>query len=149
MGLVPEASVLSSTDGFDFQLPGSKISTFQSYPEMNSGVKVAGKGRWNPTSREKRARYGAPVVPWSRESHLSFRRLDRVLILKAAHCGCWANVGAPVRFPSALLRLVRRFSKSHRWAAPIFFGPRTLWRTWGTRPIASDPVTVQTQLVED
>src|SRR5450755_2772675 len=28
-----------------------------------------------------------------------------------------------------------RFSESDRWAAPIVFGPRTLLRTWGTRPI--------------
>jgi hypothetical protein len=27
--------------------------------------------------------------------------------------------------------------KSHCWASPIFFGPRTLGRTWGTRPISS------------
>ena len=31
--------------------------------------------------------------------------------------------------------LVGRGSKSGRWAAPIIFGPRTLLRTWGTRPI--------------
>ena len=28
-----------------------------------------------------------------------------------------------------------RFSKSARWAAPLVFGPRTLVRTWGTRPV--------------
>jgi len=28
------------------------------------------------------------------------------------------------------------FSKSDGWAAPIFFGPRPLRRTWGTRPVS-------------
>jgi hypothetical protein len=32
-----------------------------------------------------------------------------------------------------------RFSKNIRWAAPIVFGPRTLLRTWGTRPIPFGP----------
>jgi hypothetical protein len=30
--------------------------------------------------------------------------------------------------------------KSDRRAAPIVFGPRTLRRTWGTRPISSDRI---------
>jgi len=30
---------------------------------------------------------------------------------------------------------VGRFGQSDRRASPIFFGPRTLGRTWGTRPI--------------
>ena len=34
--------------------------------------------------------------------------------------------------------LVDGFSKSDCWAAPIVFGPRTLGRTWGTRPISCD-----------
>jgi hypothetical protein len=25
-----------------------------------------------------------------------------------------------------------RYDKCDRWTAPILFGPRTLWRTWGT-----------------
>jgi hypothetical protein len=28
-------------------------------------------------------------------------------------------------------------TESDRWAAPFVLGPRTLWRTWGTRPIPS------------
>jgi hypothetical protein len=32
-------------------------------------------------------------------------------------------------------RFADRFSKGDCWAAPIVFGPRTLVRTWGTRPI--------------
>jgi hypothetical protein len=36
------------------------------------------------------------------------------------------------------------FSKSDRWASPIVFGPGTLWRTWGTRPIPSCFATTQT-----
>jgi len=32
--------------------------------------------------------------------------------------------------------LAVRFRESYRWAAPIVFGPRTLGRTWGTRPIS-------------
>jgi hypothetical protein len=32
-------------------------------------------------------------------------------------------------------QLVVGTEKSVRWAAPVVFVPRTLWRTWGTRPI--------------
>jgi hypothetical protein len=35
--------------------------------------------------------------------------------------------------PSGTGSSARRHSKSDRWASPIFFVPRTLWRTWGTR----------------
>jgi hypothetical protein len=28
-----------------------------------------------------------------------------------------------------------RYCKGCGWASPIFFGPGTLWRTWGTRPV--------------
>jgi hypothetical protein len=39
-----------------------------------------------------------------------------------------------------------QFNKSDCWAAPIVFGPRTLWRTWGTRPISFDSFVTQTSL---
>jgi len=34
------------------------------------------------------------------------------------------------------MRFASRRSKSDRWAAPFVFGPRTLGRTWGTRPVS-------------
>ena len=40
------------------------------------------------------------------------------------------------RVPSGTGSSASRCSKSDRWAAPIAFGSRTLWRTWGT-PVAS------------
>jgi hypothetical protein len=41
---------------------------------------------------------------------------------------------------TVLLESVDQYSKSDCWAAPIVFGPRTLRRTWGTRPISLDSV---------
>jgi hypothetical protein len=40
---------------------------------------------------------------------------------------------AKKRVSDPSLRLVR-FRKKLWWALPVFFGPRTLRRTWGTRP---------------
>jgi hypothetical protein len=31
------------------------------------------------------------------------------------------------------MRFVGQFSEGDRWASPVFFGPGTLGRTWGTR----------------
>jgi hypothetical protein len=46
---------------------------------------------------------------------------------------------------SVLKQTPTSFSESVRWAAPpIVFGPRTLWRTWGTRPIPSAFVMTHT-----
>jgi hypothetical protein len=30
---------------------------------------------------------------------------------------------------------VARVAESYGGASPVFFGPGTLWRTWGTRPV--------------
>jgi uncharacterized protein (TIGR00297 family) len=37
-----------------------------------------------------------------------------------------------------------RIFKTSGGASPVFFGPGTLWRTWGTRPIPSDLAMTQT-----
>ena len=82
--------------------------------------RVRGKEQWSPTSREKRARYGAPDP---------LRRNQRQAPLE---CLC---------HPSSICVIEQMRSWGLR---PIVFGPGTLWRTWGTRPIPSEFAMRQT-----
>ena len=40
-----------------------------------------------------------------------------------------------VRMVCSVTRVLHNLHKSNRRATPFFFGPGTLWRTWGTRPV--------------
>ncbi len=47
------------------------------------------------------------------------------------------HVRLSVRGPKMICfdRFCSSFSKKLWWASPVLFGPRTLRRTWGTRPV--------------
>jgi hypothetical protein len=56
----------------------------------------------------------------------------------------WAQPNNRLSLDSTISRVLvfttavfSEWAKSNRGAAPIFFGPCTLGRTWGTRPISS------------
>jgi hypothetical protein len=129
--------------------------------EFSSGSGSPNHGLWFWT--------GAPCSPQRtpdfQSSLLALAKFMRLSLMKAAHAGV---AGAPCRKPGYMGRKrisSNAFTQSTRvlapgrslfsgvvaleGAAPHLFGPRTLWRTWGTRPEkgASLPTRMTNRLV--
>jgi hypothetical protein len=100
--------------------------------EVIATAALNGKHCGRPTSREKRARCGAPKLRGKeRVQNPTLARHGSFTAL-AEQDGCLVH--------HALVSLVRTKGRKREkdrplmGLRPVFFGPRTLVRTWGTRP---------------